>query len=374
MKNKDAVDSEESPPTNTFKSHDLEVSPLLKNNFPAEYNTIKEAHQNNNDNSIDYNDSTSKFDLVKGLFFMLLSCIFKSLFSIFSKYSLQDKSISSFQLLSFRTYFMFWISIISLFLFNVNVFSEKVIPKNKIFPIVIRTIFSIISMSLLIYAVKFMSISDVYSIYYVYPALIILFGMFTLGEKVGKFDYVCLVTCFTGVILIVKPDFLFKANGGNSHNTVFFTFVFVAAVLKALEDIIVRNMGKEVHCFMVPVFYCTLGMLLFPIPMIIFDKTYPILSLYQIVVLFFVGLFTFLYQTFMSLGLQYENAGRVSMVNYLQVALMYASDLMLFGKPFSTMELTGTLLIFSFNFINGIFKAMKRLQNLNKFKEKNMLK
>ena len=108
--------------------------------------------------------------------------------------------------------------------------------------------------------------------------------------------------------------------------------------------------------------------------MVMFDKVYPVLNLHQIGILFLVGLFTFLYQAFMSLGLQYENAGRVSMVNYLQVALMYGSDLLFFSKPFSGMELAGTLLIFSFNFINGLFKAIKRLENLNNFKKKNLMR
>lgn len=374
MKNDDAVDSEESPNTIVLQTNDLEISPLLKSSHELEYNTIKDNKHMKDDNSIDYNESTCKFDLIKGLVYMLLSCIFKSLFSVFSKYSMSDKNISSFQLLSFRTYFMFWISIISLFLFQVNVFSEKVVKKDKILPLMIRTIFSIISMSLLIYAVKFMSISDVYSIYYVYPAIIIVFGFFFLREKVGKFDYICLVSCFVGVLLIVKPDFLFNYNTTKTSNTLFFAFVFAAALLKAFEDLIVRNLGKDVHFFMVPVFYSAIGMLLFPIPMVMFDSVYPVLSLYQVFVLFLVGLFTFLYQAFMSLGLQYENAGRVSMVNYLQVALMYGSDLLLFSKPFAAMELAGTLLIFSFNFSNGVIKAVKRMGNLSKFKEKNMMK
>ena len=374
MKNIDAVDSQESPKINGLQNTDIERSPLLKNSPESEYNTIKENNQTNNDNSMDFTDTTNKFDLIKGLIFMLLSCIFKSLFSVFSKYSMSDKNISSFQLLSFRTYFMFWISIISLFIFQVNIFSEKVVQKDKVFPLVIRTIFSIISMSLLIYSVRFMTISDVYSIYYVYPVMIIILGYFFLGEKVGRFDYICLVSCFAGVILIVKPDFLFYSITKKVSQSLFFTFVFFAALLKAFEDLIVRNLGKEVHFFMVPVFYSVIGMLLFPIPMVMFDKVYPVLNLHQIGILFLVGLFTFLYQAFMSLGLQYENAGRVSMVNYLQVALMYGSDLLFFSKPFSGMELAGTLLIFSFNFINGLFKAIKRLENLNNFKKKNLMR
>jgi len=74
----------------------------------------------------------------------------------------------------------------------------------------------------------------------------------------------------------------------------------------------------------------------------------------------------------MALGLQNENAGRVSMVNYLQVALMYLSDLFIFGKELMLLDLMGTILIFSFNFINGIYKFVKRLKQLEDIKRKHL--
>jgi drug/metabolite transporter (DMT)-like permease len=70
----------------------------------------------------------------------------------------------------------------------------------------------------------------------------------------------------------------------------------------------------------------------------------------------------------MALGLQNEKAGRVSMVNYLQVALMYISDITLFGKNLELLDLIGTIVIFGFNFINGLMKTIERLVELRKFK------
>jgi len=279
------------------------------------------------------------------------------------------KDLSAFQLLSFRSYFMLWISAISLCLFKVNIFSEKTIQRDKIVPLVTRTIFAIISMTLVIYSVKFINISEVYSVYYVYPGIVIVFVFVFLKEKVGPFDIICLISCFAGVILIVKPDFIFQKSGKSSES-LFFSLVFIAAVLKAFEDVLVRNLGKEVHFLMVPIFYSTIGILLFPIPMILFDSVYPTFTIFQVFMIFIIGLCTFIYQAFMALGLQMENAGRVSMVNYLQVALMYITDLLIFHKKFNYLDLVGTCLIFGFNLSNGIIKVVKRINNLNKFKEK----
>jgi len=217
-----------------------------------------------------------------------------------------------------------------------------------------------------------MHISDVYSIYYLYPGLVILFSFIYLKEKVGWFDYVCLVSCFIGAILIVKPHFIFgDKHYHNNSNSLFFLIVFCGALLKAIEDVIVRDVGKEVHFLMFPFSYAFLGILLFPIPMAITDKVYPNFSLSEVIVLFLIGFCTFSYQMFMALGFQNENAGRVSLVNYVQVGLMYLSDLFLFGKGFNYLDLTGTMLIFVFNIINGIIKATKRMKQLKELKAKN---
>jgi len=305
---------------------------------------------------------------------MALSCVFKSLFSILSKWSLQDKKdLSSFQLLTFRTYFMFWISIIALIIGKVNVFSEETIKIKKIVALTVRTVLAIMSMSLVIYSLKFMHISDVYSIYYLYPALVILFSWLFLKEKVGTFDYFCLICCFIGALLIVKPAFVFGSlhASSKSSSSLFFLIVFCGAILKAIEDVIVRNVGKDVHFLIFPFSYALIGILLFPIPMVINDKVYPSFTFGEIIILFLIGFCTFAYQMFMALGLQNENAGRVSMINYFQVAFMYLSDLFFFGKPFQWIEVFGTFLIFFFNVTNGILKALKRMKNLKEFKERN---
>jgi len=334
-----------------------------------DYSTINITKHEKSEYSMIINENTTNFDLYKGLIYMFLSCIFKSIFSILSKYALKDKQdLSSFQLLTFRTYYMMWISISITFALPFNVFSQKFAKIDKILPVVIRTIFAIISMSLVIYSIKFIHISDVYSVYYIYPAFVILFSVIFLKEKTGCFDICCLFACFLGAILIVKPDFIFEANPTDKNNTFFFLLVVIAAFLKVVEDVIIRNVGKEVNFLIFPFMYSVMGMILFPIPMFIFDTVYPNLSFFDNIVIFLIGLCTFLYMSFMALGFQNESAGRVSMINYFQVALMYVSDLCLFDKKLHFLDLLGTSLIFGFNFANGLLKAYKRMAELDKVK------
>jgi drug/metabolite transporter (DMT)-like permease len=332
----------------------------------SNYLTIKETNE-----SIDLNSDTSKFDLFKGLFYMFLSCLFKSIFSILSKYTLKDRTdLSSFQLMSYRVYFMLWISLSIILLFDTKILTNDLFKlKTKLISVIIRSLFAIVSMSMVIYSIKFMHISDVYSVYYIYPGFVILFSFVLLRERIQLLDGICLAACIIGAILIVKPGFIFTSDKPNT-NLVYFGFVLIAALLKASEDVIVRNSGKEVHFLIYPLMYSVLGIVLFPIPMFLFDTTYPTFNLTEVFVLFFIALSSFCYQAFMVLGIQNEKAGRVSMVNYLQVALMYITDITMFHKSVQVLDLVGTLLIFSFNFINGLLKVKKRLNELNKFKLK----
>jgi drug/metabolite transporter (DMT)-like permease len=346
-------------------------------NFNIDYSTINvntklHNEKEKSEQSIIMNENTTNFDLYKGLIYMFLSCISKSLFSILCKFTLKTiKNLSSFQLLTFRTYYMLWISVVVSFALPFSIFSQKFIKSNKILPVFIRTIFAILSMSLVVYSLKFMHISDVYSVYYIYPAFIIIFSFIFLKEKITYFDICCLFACFVGAILIVKPNFIFVSNSNKKSEGFFFLFVIIAALLKATEDVIIRNIGADINFLIVPCMYSFVGMILFPIPMFIYDTVYPTLTLYDNFIIFLIAIFSFLYMAFMTLGFQNENAGRVSMINYFQVVLMYLSDLFLFNRKLQVLDLMGTMLIFGFNFTNGLIKAFKRFDNLEKHKNKN---
>ena len=87
----------------------------------------------------------------------------------------------------------------------------------------------------------------------------------------------CLFACFPGTILIVKPDFIFEieTNPNEKHNTYFFMFVVFAVFLKAIEDVIIGNVEKEENFLIILFMYSVMGMILFPIPIFLFNCIYP---------------------------------------------------------------------------------------------------
>jgi len=422
---------------NNLKNNDdyFQLNTNKNNNLDNNYSTFEKSKNEIKISSIsiELDENANYFSLYQGLVFMLLSCIFKSLFSVFSKFAMNNiKNLSSYQLLTFRTYIMLFICFIVAYLWKIKIFSEEFIRADKVFLVFLRTIFAIISMSLVVYCFKHMYVSDVYSVYYIYPAFLIVFSIIYFKEKISKFDLLCLFACFFGVILVVQPDFIFdnspnrkinrggfvsptishtnlnteNSNENNPYNNLtlnsmingsgkdaissqknlsfnnqygedfdnkgfFIILVIAAALIKAMEDFIIKDVGKHVHYLAFPFMYTVIGIIFFPIPMLYFDKVYAKFNIYDVFIIFCIAVFTFLYISFLALGFQTENAGRVSMINYFQVIFMYISDLFMFNKQLELFEFIGTLLIFGFNITNGLLKTLKRKKLLDTHNENN---
>jgi len=320
--------------------------------------------------------NTTKLDLYKGLIFMFFSCLSKSAYTILSKFSLYiNDEISAFQVLTLRNYFMMILCLLITPFLSVNLFSKNFIKPNCLYLIISRTILAIISMALLIYSLKFLHVSDVYAVFYIYPGFLLIFSVIFFKEKIKTFDVLCLFACLIGAILVVKPNFIFRhdekrifKNKSEENNFLYYLLVLIAAVIKAVEDLIVKDIGNAVHVLSYSYFFTILGIILFPIPMLLFNKIIINLSIFEYTIIFFNSISTILYMTFLAMALRIESAGRISMVNYLQLVFMFTSDIIMFNKNVDYLDFIGVSLIFGFNFTNGLIKANQRMLQLNKFK------
>lgn len=333
-------------------------------------------------------EKTSVFDLYKGLFFMFISCIFKSLYSVFSKLLLiHNTEISSSQLLVLKSYVLVIISTILLYLF-LNIKYEKLLVNNQevFYKVVLRSLFSVVSNSILIYSLKEIAISEVFTVYYTYPCIIIILSFFILKEHPKKLDVTCLIACIIGVLLIIRPYFIdnilssiYDTGSNNeaidkesdSKNIIITLF---AALIKASEDLIVKSIGNEVEPIFIPIMYSFIGVMIYPLIVyftnqsLSFITKLDILSWFMIII---ISAFSFLMLLFLAKSLQNESASRVSMVNYLQIVFMFGSDLFIFGRSFYLWDILGMLLIFGFNFGNGLFKFYQRLDKKEKCIKRN---
>lgn len=365
--------------------------------------------------TIQLTSKTTYFDLYKGIIYMLISCLFKSFYSILIKYILNTNTkLTPFQLMAWRNYVMIWFVLFLGFYYK-DKLNIHLIEKTALKLVIIRSILAVVSTPLIICSLKVLSISDVYSIFYIYPGLIVFFSMFNKQGKLGVLDYICLIACFVGVLLIVKPEFIFDylnksksnikqdnantilhtntvdiynfnnikkiyksfpneaiVNNISNNKTLFYILVTLSAFVKALEDICVKNAGNQIHFFLYAILYAFFGIIFFPIVVVFKDSELAFLSIHDWCLIILIASTSFGYICYMAKGLQNENAGRVSLVNYLQVVFMYISDILIFGKNPTIYDSLGTLLIFSMNTINGFYKAILRGEELNKYKYKNI--
>ena len=73
-----------------------------------------------------------------------------------------------------------------------------------------------------------------------------IFSHFILNEKVGNFDYICLFSCFIGVLCVLRPGIYFF---DDTNYGILSIFVLLSALFKACEDIILRYIGKKTHFY-----------------------------------------------------------------------------------------------------------------------------
>jgi drug/metabolite transporter (DMT)-like permease len=212
---------------------------------------------------------------------------------------------------------------------------------------------------------KFIYISDVVSVYLIYPLIVLIFSVVYLKEKSWWLDYACCLASIIGVILVIRPEFIFH-NQNRKENELFNLLVVLAACLKSGVDITTRIIGCDMHFQANNLIYSSIGILVFPFLNILIESQIPQFMYIEYFIFFLSGLFVWLYQTFQTLALQNEKAGRASMINYLQVNFIYIADIIFFDKPLMVLDLVGTLMIFSFNFGNGFYKTYSRLIKLEK--------
>lgn len=342
----------------------------LKNEW-NNYSTFSQIIINQN-----YQYNTS-FDTYKGLLFMFLSCILKSIYGFLCKVILErNPTLTSFHLLTYKAYWMGGIGAILLLTFYR--FERKLIEEithlstGNLTQLAVRAVLSVVSGSLTILSLKYMPISDVYAIYYLYPGIVMILSYFFLKEMPSILDVVCLIACLIGVLCVIRPSLFFNNQSvlNRSSNTVIF-YVFIACVFKGIEDILIRNIGKQVHYLSIPIIYSIVGMVLFPLPMIFnanSQEFYVNLSMGDWSIIILVAVVNFSQQVLLAMAIQNENVGRVSMVNYFQVLFMFLSDIFIFGREVVFLDFLGIGFIFVFNFTNGTLKTYKRNIELHRLK------
>ena len=101
----------------------------------------------------------------------------------------------------------------------------------------VRGVLSVFMMISFTFALKELSLSKVYALFFVAPLLIAVFSIFMLGERVQRTQWVAIVVGFAGVLIVLRPG----AVGFGLLGTV---AVLGTAFCYALSSVLVKIIGR----------------------------------------------------------------------------------------------------------------------------------
>ncbi|XP_054585333.1 solute carrier family 35 member G1-like isoform X1 [Eptesicus fuscus] len=256
-----------------------------------------------------------------GLFYTLLSAFLFSVGSLFVK-KVQD--LHAVEISAFRCVFQMLV-VIPCLIYRKTGFIG---PKDLRILLILRGVLGSTAMILLYYAFHTTSLADATVVSFSCPVFTSLFACIFLKEKYSLWNLLFTAFAFTGVILIVRPPFLFGSNAakvtGSYSDHLKGTFASLGhAVFSALTLVILRKMGKSVDYFLTIWYYIVAGLLESIIILFVFGMwRLPNCGIERLFLLL-IGLFGFGGQVFLTKALQIEKAGLVALMKTMDVVFAF---------------------------------------------------
>jgi len=261
----------------------------------------------------------------KGLFFMIISAIAFSGMTMLCNY-LGHQGYSSAQLILTRTTVNIFLCSAYIKYHGFTVFPDR----YSLGLLIVRGVVGVIAMCLGWFMFTQIIISDGICIRFTSPFLTMLIAPIFLKEPFGKIDVCILLTGFAGVMLVVRPHFLFggedenikKTSSGLSRGWVIF-LGFTGAIFGAFTKILVRKL-KHIPAMVTILYLMVCGVIVDIGQILIFPSVSQLkieLDAMHILAFTAISLLGFIGQCFKTEGLKLEAAGPASMMGLIDLLL-----------------------------------------------------
>ncbi|XP_062958413.1 solute carrier family 35 member G1 isoform X2 [Cynocephalus volans] len=264
-----------------------------------------------------------------GLFYTLLSAFLFSLGSLFVK-KVQD--VHAVEISAFRCVFQMLV-VIPCLIYRKTGFIG---PKGQRIFLILRGVIGSTAMILIYYAYQTTSLADATVITFSCPVFTSIFAWIFLKEKYSPWDALFSMFSITGVILIMRPPFLFGSNssGMEESYSVHLKGMFAAighTVLAALTLVILRKMGKSVDYFLSIWYYVVLGLAETIIVLsVLREWSLPYCGLDRLF-LILIGLFGLGAQVFLTKAIQIEKLGPIAIMRTMDVVFAFIFQIIFFN-------------------------------------------
>ncbi|KAH8986202.1 integral membrane protein DUF6 [Lactarius akahatsu] len=226
-------------------------------------------------------------------------------------------------------------------------------PKGIRTLLVFRGFSGFFGLSGVYFSLQYLSLSDATVLTFMVPIFTGFSGAVFLKEPVSLRELLAGLCSFLGVILIARPQFLFgspqafldpEVTPTQRMLSVIAALIGVAGATGAYT--LIRAIGKRAHVLHSMMSFSsqcvlgsTLGMILFKVPIVV--PTRPL----WLVMLFLIGIFGFLAQTLLTMGLQRETVGRGSLAIYSSIVFATMFEFTVFHTTPSTLSIIGASMI-----------------------------
>ncbi|KAI4550952.1 hypothetical protein R6Z07F_017751 [Ovis aries] len=278
-----------------------------------------------------------------GLFYTLLSAFLFSVGSLFVK-KVQD--IHAVEISAFRCVFQMLI-IIPCLIYRKTGFIG---PKGQRIYLLLRGVLGSNAMILLYYAYQLTSLADATVISFSCPVFTSIIACVFLKEKYSPWDALFTAFTITGVILIVRPPFLFGSEIAETDKdySVHVKGALVAlahAVFAAMTLVILRKIGTSVDYMLSIWYYVIVGLIECVIVLSILGEwRLPHCGLDRLF-LILIGMFGLGGQMFLAKALQIEKAGPVALMKTMDVVFAFIFQIIFFNDMPSWWTVGGSLCV-----------------------------
>ena len=209
------------------------------------------------------------------------------------------------------------------------------------------------------YALMYLSISDAVLITFLSPTLTILLAWLILREKINRWEVLGSVVSFIGVVLIIRPPFLFgniaagdAADGvietSNPRDRLIATMVALwGALCGSSVYIIIRFIGKRAHAIINVSYFSLTTLIISTVGVVFIPSMHFQIPHTKLEWLLFanLGISGFIFQLLLTIGIQKERAGRGSLAGYTQLIYSIFWDVSLYHHWPSVWSWAGMIII-----------------------------
>ncbi|KAI8976388.1 hypothetical protein BD414DRAFT_496760 [Trametes punicea] len=309
------------------------------------------------------------------LFFSLMNVWVKKLNSL-------DPPVPAFEVvLMFVPQAITWICSIA-YMFIVKIPDPILGPKGVRILLAARGFFGFFGLFGVYYSLQYLSLSDATVLTFLAPMCTAITGAVLLHEPFSWREAVAGLASLLGVVLIARPEFLFGkephaisrdighvvegVHGEAGDVSTITPAQRVGAVGVALLGVLgatgayttIRAVGKRAHPLHNLVSFSSQCVIVATVAMIIMRTPVVIPMRWDwLLMLFLIGLFGFIAQVLLTMGLQRETAGRGTMAVYVQIIFATIFERVFFHTSPSFLSVIGTLIILTSAIYVALIKA-----------------